>query len=138
MGAGGGAVLGKLVDFYGPAMTKAILKATVQVQGIPTMKKIEAAYAGFPAEIREQLKQDLVRTIGMNQDEGIVQLPPLERPDARAAIQDSSLLNLEKAKAISGINKDGSIDSGVYKRVMLDGYEARKPNPSQNAFEQRR
>lgn len=125
-GAGAGAVLGKYLDTYGPKTVKQILNGVIAIQGMPTIKKIDKFMSELPPQARDELKQDLIRAVGMNQDEGIVLIPEADRAALSEDIKSSKFSNIQKAKMMNSLNKDGSVKQNELSKLAVEGYTPEK------------
>ena len=118
--AGAGAAFGKIMDVYGPTVTRRVLDGIVMMRGIPTVQKINSVFADLPPELREKLKSDLVRMVTIGQSSGSVVITPEQRAELAQDFQDSEHMNsLEKARAITDMNSKGTVDSQIMQRLMI-------------------
>jgi|694.fasta_scaffold02291_23 hypothetical protein len=115
-GLGGG--FGGMVDRFGPAMTQKILDGYLKVQGMPTVQKIEAAFAGMPVEVINQVKNDFIRTIPAVSSEQIL-IQPDQVESVKKDVMDSPLSSLKKAKMMKAIQSNKPVESGDLAAVML-------------------
>lgn len=128
--AGAGATIGKVMDSYGPKITRRVLDGILYMKGIPTVQKIEQTFADLPQPVRDQLKNDLVRAVTMGNSSQLVNVPPDQRIEIADDIKKSDGLNsIQKATAISEMNKKGVINSGLMQQIMVGDEQA--PDPAQ-------
>lgn len=128
--AGAGAAFGKIMDSYGPKITRRVLDGMIYMKGIPTVQKINTAFADLPAPLREQLKGDLIRAVTLGNSSALVTVSPEQKAEVAADIKNSDGLNsIEKAGAINSINKKGAVDSMLMQKVMIG--EEKAPDPAQ-------
>lgn len=125
-GAGVGAAIGKYLDTYGPKTVKQILNGVISIQGMPTIRKIDKFMSDIPPQAREELKQDLIRAVGMNQDEGIVVIPESDRMALSEDIKASKFSNIQKAKMMNSLNKDGAVKQNELSKLAVEGYTPEK------------
>jgi hypothetical protein len=129
MGGAEGAVLGgmfgKIVDMHGPKMVKKTLDVYLKVMRNPTIKTLEKAMPQLPPDIAQRLKRDFVRTFaeGLAEAQKPIQIDASHAPWMTSAIKDTSMSNIEKAKAMNMVNKGGAMPAGLYSRIVLDGYD---------------
>jgi hypothetical protein len=125
MEAGGAAIVGGLVNRYGTRDSKEILKALSQMEGIPTVEKIQKL--SLPQSVRDDLEQQLLQKVD---SAGIatrpVTVPPAMRRQIRHEIRNSDALdNIEKARNLDMLNRKGQVqDLG---RVMSGGKKFEVP-----------
>lgn len=125
-----GAGFGKIMDVYGPKITRRVLDGMIYMKGIPTVQKINQAFADLPAPLRDQLKNDLIRAVSIGNSSEMVTVSPEDKAEISADIKNSEGLNsIEKANAINSINKKGAIDSMLMQKVMIG--EEKAPDPAQ-------
>ncbi len=118
--AGAGASFGRFMDAYGAQVTKKILDGIIFMKGIPTLQKVSAALADIPPQALDEVKNDLIRMITIGNTTGGVVIPQDQRIDMAQDIQSAdNLSNIEKAKAITEMNKTGSINSAVMQKLMI-------------------
>jgi hypothetical protein len=115
-GLGGG--FGGMVDRFGPRMTQKVLDGYLKVQGMPTVQKLEAAFAGLPTEVINQVKNDFVRSIPVVSNEQIL-IQPDQAESVKQDVMDSSLSSLKKAKMVKAIQGNKPVESGDLAAVML-------------------
>lgn len=108
--AGAGAGFGGIVDKLGPTMSKKLIDGYVKMKGVPTIQKIDRAFQGVSPAVREELKADLVRALNTYRQGGSVFVSPEEREQVKLDIKSSGLSNVEKAKMVNSLNKDGALD----------------------------
>jgi len=123
MGAGSaaaGATIGRFMDSYGPKVTRRVLDGIVFMRGLPTVQKVNALFGDLPPQVTEQLKTDLIRAVTIANDSGSITIPPEDRADVAMDFDSAEhLTSIEKAKAITDLNKNGTITSESAKRLML-------------------
>ncbi len=123
--AGAGAAFGKIMDSYGPKITKKVLDGIVFMKGIPTVQKINEAFADLPDPLREQLKSDLVRAVTIGNTTRAVSIPAEQRAELARDLRTSQNLSAtEKARAITEINKRGALGSDTLQKVMVGDEKA--------------
>jgi len=115
-GLGGG--FGSMVDRFGPKMTQKVLDAYLKVEGLPTVQKINKAFAGLPVEIIEQIKNDFIRTLPVATGEQ-VQVPPDQAASLLRDIKASDLSTIKKAEMIKEMSANGSLNSNDVAAVMI-------------------
>jgi predicted XRE-type DNA-binding protein len=115
-GLGGG--FGGLVDRFGPAMTQKILDGYLKVQGMPTVQKVEAAFAGMPKEVISQMKNDLIRSVSVADKEEVL-IDPVEAESVRLDVMTSDLSAVQKAKMVKAIASGKPVQSDDLAAVML-------------------
>lgn len=126
---GAGAGLGKVIDAYGPKMTKKVLDGMIYMRGVPTIKKIESAFGDLPPELLSQLKADLVRAASVGLNTPTISIPQDQRQDfARDFLENEDMGSVERAKAINDINKKGIVSAQRMQKLMLG---SEKPEPAQ-------
>lgn len=125
MAAGPGAAFGKIMDVFGPRITRSALDGILKIKGIPTVKKIDHFLADLPDDLRTMLKDDLVRAVTFGNNTGHITIAPEQIAEMRKDIQrDRSLNSIEKAKAIKAMNQNGVMDSAMMQKMMTQGHEA--------------
>lgn len=105
-----GAVIGGIVDRYGPRMTKKILDGVVQINGVPTIQKIQKL--DLPPAAKQYLIDDLARVLQKREMlESTVISNQAERIGLKKELKASANFTpTEKAKIISKLNKTGEFD----------------------------
>jgi len=116
-----GSALGASLDIYGGRVTKQILDGYLKVQGIPTVQKLNAAFAPLPKELKSEILNSFTRSV-MQSEKQSVPLSEQEVAVAKMEIRNSDYLSpLEKAKATMMLDKTGILDTGIAQKVMLSG-----------------
>lgn len=104
-----GAAYGSIVDKYGPQMTKKILDNIQQIKGLPTVQKIRNF--SLPPQVKESLIDDL-KIISVNMTrQGPVNIPIENRKNVAMDIMGSDLSNIDKAKQVNGLFKEGVVNN---------------------------
>lgn len=117
---GAGVAFGKIMDAYGPKITRRVLDGMVFMRGIPTVQKINQVFGDIPEQLRTQLRTDLIRAINIGNQTPLVTVPQEERANVAKDIFDSPNLNsIEKANAIDDVNRRGAVDSKLMQKVMI-------------------
>lgn len=133
---GAGAAFGKVMDAYGPQVTRRVLDGIIFMKGIPTIQKINQTFGDLPPALREQIKSDLVRSVLIGNSTPIVTIPPEQRKDVAKDFFDSKHLDsIQKADAIDSINKTGAVDSKLMQQVMVG--QEQPPEPVQPQVQER-
>ena len=128
MSAGAGASVGRFMDAYGPATTRRVLDAIVFMRGIPTVQKLSNALADLPPQLVQEMKAELVRMVTIGNTSNSVVVPAEQRAEVAMDLDGSdSLTSVEKAKAITNMNKNGAVDSQVMQKLVIGG---EKPDPA--------
>lgn len=118
--AAAGAAFGKVMDSYGPQITRRVLDGIVMMRGIPTVQKINSTFADIPPALKEQLKADLMRMVAISASHGSVVITPEQRAELAQDFQDSEHLNaVEKARAITDMNTKGTVEGPALERMMI-------------------
>jgi hypothetical protein len=121
-GLGGG--FGSLIDRFGPKMTQKVLDAYLKIEGIPTLQKMNKAFASLPPEIATAAKRDFVRSVAVARREDI-EISPAERESYINEIKANDFLSpMQKAHSTMRIYKDGVLDSVIAQKIMLGGTPA--------------
>lgn len=116
-----GSAIGATMDIYGGRVTKQLLDGYLAITGVPTVQKIQAAFAPLPKELKADIVNSFTRAV-MNSERQAIPLGPKEIPVAKYEIQNSDHLSpLEKARAIMMVEKTGIVDTGVAQKIMLGG-----------------
>jgi len=117
--AGAGAAVGKFMDTHGPKVTRKVLDGVLAIKGIPTVKKLESTFADLPESVREDLRTSLIRSVQIGNNTGSVRVPDAHIVDVLKDIKDSSMSNVQKAKAMNQLNKEKTISSDVSQSLMM-------------------
>lgn len=126
-----GGFLGGFVKYYGAPITKSVLDGYVKMNGLITLRKIQQYMPDVPADLVLRLKNDLIMEMARPSDAQI----PIPRDKYMQMIVDldgaTNLNSVEKAKAIDGMNRNGTIPANTLRSVMLDngqGGTVEEPN----------
>lgn len=118
--AGAGASFGRFMDAYGPKVTKKVLDGIIFMRGVPTIQKVSSALSDIPPAALEQIKNDLIRVVTIGNSSGGVVIPADQRIDVAQDLKSAdNLTNLEKAQAITEMNKTGSVNSQTMQKMIV-------------------
>lgn len=126
-GGAAGAMIGSVLDKFGPKIAKKMLEQVAAVKGTPTVSKIRAMQ--LPQRAIKFLEDDFRRAYLVSQSDEPVPVPPSQRPVLKRDISASdSLSPVDKAKMVSRINSHGELP--MPSKLLSDGgkYEAPQPN----------
>lgn len=130
LGGAGGVVMGALVDRYGPAATKEILKSVSTIKGLPTVQKIKALE--LPPSIKNDLVTQLVNASDVLFTNDKVSVSKQELPYVSQEIMQSDMSPVEKARMIQEARK-GEITQAA---KLLGVKPQEKVTPESLAIEQ--
>jgi hypothetical protein len=100
--AGLGSQLGGSIDRFGPKITRKILDGYLKIDGLPTQKKLSAAFADLPKEVVARLKQDVIRSLAVTKDEEVA-VDPSNVASMQRDITESDLSPLKKAQMLYAV-----------------------------------
>lgn len=119
---GTGYAVGKVMDAYGPKITRRVLDGIIAIRGVPTIQKIGQMFADLPPDLVQKLKSDLIRMSSMGLNAGGIVIPPDQRHDVAADFEGADNLDsVQKATAITGLNKSGVVDSKDMHNLISGG-----------------
>ena len=121
-GAMVGAGIGYLVKTFGAPTTKKILDGMIQIQGIPTVKKLNSALSEVTPAVKNDLINGFIRanTVSMEKDEPQkVRFTPEQAVQVSDELKSSKLDSVTKAKAINSLKNNQEVDTQVLKKHML-------------------
>jgi len=134
---GFGAIAGGMMDRFGGKVTQLALDGIIKIRGMPTVQKLNQALSGLPDEVKEYVVRDLVRAATMVRNEN-VRVDAAQMEQTYQDIKASKMDAVSKSKALEQMEKTGTINSEVIKKIMLDQSPSapiRKQQPSKRALE---
>jgi hypothetical protein len=123
-----GAMIGGLVDRFGPQMTRKVLEFYAGVQGVPTVQKI--LRSTLPETVKHELIRDLTTfaIVGDRDPSASVIVPADVRRQTRYDIRNApNLDNNEKAKMLDALNRRGELINSD--DLILGGVPKPPPQP---------
>jgi len=121
-GAMVGAGVGYLVKTFGAPTTKKILDGMIQVQGIPTVQKLNSALSEVTPAVKNDLINGFIRanTVSMEKNEPqTVRFTPEQTLQVSDELKNSKLDSVTKAKALNSLRTNQEVDTQVLKKHML-------------------
>ena len=121
-GAMVGAGVGYLVKTFGAPTTKKILDGMIQVQGIPTVQKLNSALSEVTPAVKNDLINGFIRanTVSMEKNEPqTVRFTPEQALQVSDELKNSKLDSVTKAKALNSLKTNQEVDTQVLKKHML-------------------
>ena len=128
MGAGLGGIVGVLMEQNGTAITKKILDGMIQIKGIPTIQKINKL--SIDPAAKKVLSDSLIRAVATGREGKEKEEDSFIEPEVKTSyidlIKESDMSPVEKAKAISKINKEGLVSPSMIRELMIGKQEEKK------------
>lgn len=121
-GAMVGAGVGYLVKTFGAPTTKKILDGMIQVQGIPTVQKLNSALSEVTPAVKNDLINGFIRanTVSMEKNEPqTVRFTPEQTLQVSDELKNSKLDSVTKAKALNSLRTNQEVNTQVLKKHML-------------------
>lgn len=104
----GGALVGAMIDKYGPTITRSVLDQVSKIKGLPTVQKIEQL--SLPDSVKNDLKFAFARSLSIGaQNKQHVQVPEEMRAQISDDVMKSGMSNVEKAAILNGLNTNGML-----------------------------
>jgi hypothetical protein len=116
--AGLGAGVGKFMDKFGGVATQKVLDKYLQIQGMPTVRKLQAALNDLPPVVKDYAIADFVRAVSQVKQEQIA-VDPAQLSIVYQDIKSSDMDTVSKAKALEQLNSSQTVDSETMKKAML-------------------
>jgi hypothetical protein len=116
--AGLGAGVGKFMDKFGGVATQKVLDRYLQIQGMPTVKKLQGTLNDLPPAVRDFAIADFVRAVTQVKQETIT-VPAEQIPVVYQDIKSSDMDTVSKAKALEDLTQAGTVNSETMKKAML-------------------
>ena len=116
--AGLGAGVGKFMDKFGGVATQKVLDKYLQIQGMPTVRKLQTALNDLPPAVKDYAVSDFVRAVSQVKQEQIA----VDQAQLQVVYQDiktSDMDSVSKAKALEQLTTAQTIDSDTIKKAML-------------------
>lgn len=109
VGAAVGASVGAFLDIYGPKVAKKVLSQVATIRGMPTIEKI--GRLDLPGGVIKNLQDQLRQFVTASSVSGEpTYIPPEQRASMAYDIETSkTLTDVEKARELSSLNKDGTV-----------------------------
>lgn len=126
-----GPTIGATMDRYGPRVAKKLLDGVIKIQGLPAIKKINTVLAELPPQLKDDLRQDLIRSVTVATTSGKIVIPQDQLQDIAKDIKDSDMGAVAKAQALNELHETQTLDSKTARTIMIGEEQATEMPPQE-------